>query len=103
MNTGCSFSQAVHHEAHALNSHTLPFMSCGENCLDGSCNCGSVNVGAALPTSGDGTSRGFSPNPTYMKAATIRKTTNGSMKRIMIIYPLSPICCPRRLCSPVPD
>src|SRR3989338_9167792 len=102
INTGCSPSQAVHHDAHTLSIHTLPFMSCGENCLDGSCNCGSVNAGAGLPTNGDGTSRGFNPSPTYMKAAIIMKTTNGSMKRIMMVYPLSLIFRLCRLGLPPP-
>src|SRR3989338_1488970 len=91
INTGCSSLQAVHHDAHTFNSHTFPFMSCVENCWDGSCNCGSVKAGAALPTSGDGTSCGSRLRPTYRNAAMIMKTINGSMKRIMMFCPQVPL------------
>src|SRR3982750_3360691 len=62
-NTGCSSRQDTHHDAHTLSNHTLPSMSFCVNGCCGFASCASWKAGAGLPTSGDGTSRGFRRRP----------------------------------------
>src|SRR5215217_4425361 len=67
----------MHHEAHTFRSQTLPRMSSAEKFFDGCFNCGSLNVGAALLISGEGTSCGSRPRPIARKATRTRNMPSG--------------------------
>src|SRR5688572_16925093 len=82
--SGCSSRHGAHHEAQTLSTHTLPFASPGENILSGCCRCGSLNSGAGLPMSGEGTSRGLSESPTPSITTSARKMPKGMRYRVIL-------------------
>ena len=81
LRSGCSARHETHQEAQILSSHTFPCISLTEVRASVSSSRGSLNVGAGLPTSGEGTSRGSSLSPIARKIPTITNMTSGSPKR----------------------
>src|SRR6185295_15090305 len=79
---GCSSRQAVHQDAQTLSIQTLPLRSSVPKLRPGSCNSGRRKAGAALPISGEGTSRGFKLKPTARNRTSTRKMSSGR-KRFM--------------------
>src|SRR5688500_5220728 len=82
--SGCSSRHGARHEAQTLSTHTLPFASPGENILSGCCRCGSLNSGAGLPMSGEGTSRGLSESPTPSITTSAMKMPRGMRYRVIL-------------------
>src|SRR6185436_10458165 len=74
--TGCSARHGGHHDAQTFRIHTLPAMSFTAKFLSGTARSGSSKGGAALPMSGEGTSRGLRPRPT---ASRITSAQNAMM------------------------
>src|SRR5262245_17332658 len=81
--TGSSSRHGAHHDAQTFSSHTWPSMSSRANCFSGAWSWASRNAGAGLPTSGEGTSRGFRPRPTKRKPSSATKTASGMRKRFI--------------------
>ena len=75
-------TQETHQGAQTLSSQTWPFMSAGLKSCAALPTTGRLNVGAALPMKGDGTSRGLRNSPLAKKPTNTTKKTSGSHRFI---------------------
>ena len=95
LSSGCSTSQAAHHDPQMLSSHTLPRICSGvQGGASGVPSSATGVAGAGLPTRGEGTRRGSRSRPWSRNQPMAANTTSGRTKRRALTRP-SPDRCAR--------